>query len=91
MNEAMDLLNEINKRNIRIETKLTRLANGENDQGITTVDYSIDFIDNMWYLRVVSGNVSIKQLVQVLSTEGIEPGESVQIFVNGAYSLTVGV
>lgn len=91
MNEAIELLQEINKRNIRIETKLTRLANGESDQGVTAVDYSLDFIDNVWCLRLMSGNVSIKQIVQILSTEGVEPRESVQVFVFGEYKMKVEI
>lgn len=84
-------LDEINKRNIRIETKLTRLANGESDQGVTAVDYSMDYLDNVLCLRLMSGNVSIKQIVQLLSIEGVEPGESVQVFVFGEYKLKVEI
>jgi len=89
--QLTDLLQEMNKRNIRIETKLTRLANGETDQGVTTVDYELDFVDNVWCLRLNTGNVSIKQVVQMMGSEGIEVGESVQVFVNGSYVLTVKV
>lgn len=91
MSEAIALLQEINKRNIRIETKLTRLANGESDQGVTAVDYSMDFIDNVWCLRLMSGNVSVKQIVQLLSSEGVDPGESVQVFIFGTYKMKVEI
>ena len=91
MNEMMDLLVEINKRNIRIETKLTRLVTGEGDQGVTTFEYVLDFVDNVWCLRVHSGNITVKQLAQLLSAEGVEPDESVKVFVNGVYSLTIEV
>lgn len=86
-----DKLEEINKRNIRIETKLTRLVNGETDQGITAVDYELDFVDNVWCLRMLSGNVSIKQMVRIMTTEGVDPGEPVEVFVNGVYVITVKV
>lgn len=89
--KVMDALNEINKRNIRIETKLTRVINGEADQGVTSLEYELDFVDNVWCLRLLSGNVNIKQVVQVLNAEGVETREAVQVFVNGVYVLTVEV
>lgn len=85
------LLLEINKRNIRIETKITRMVNGENDQGVTAFEYELDFVDNVWCLRVHSGGINIKQLVQLLSTEGVEAHDPVKVFVNGVYSLTIEV
>lgn len=88
MNEAIQ---DINKRLVRMETKITRMLTGEGDRGVTAFDYELDFVDNVWCLRVRSGGVSLKQVAQVLSTEGVENGEDVHVYVSGAYVISVCV
>lgn len=91
MTEALELLQELNKRNIRIETKITRLLTGESDKGVTSFDYEMDFVDNVWCLRLLSGGVNLKQISTLMGYEGIEVGEEVQVFVNGKYLLKVKI
>ena len=87
-NEALE---DISRRLIRLETKVTRVLNGEDDRGVTVVDYSMDFVDDHWELRVFSSNLTIKQIASILASEGIDTGEQVHLFVLGRYVMTVGV
>jgi hypothetical protein len=90
MNYIEDQMKELMDRSRRIETKLTRMINGEVDKGVTIIDYRLAHSGD-WQLELRSQSITLAQIVNILETEGVPQGDRVAVFDNDRYMLTVAV
>ena len=85
-----DQMKEIIDRTRRIETKLSRYISGEDDRGVTTVDYTLDRIDKLEYeLHVHTLNITMVKVAAILTTEKVPSGAEVDVYDDGKYGLTI--
>ncbi len=69
-----EMLQEVIDRVRRIETKLTRLIAGEEDQGVTVVDHALahNQLTDTWDLRFKTGNVTLSHVMKILTEAKID-------------------
>lgn len=90
MTRTEDKIIELVDRCRRIETKLSRYIAGQNDRGVTTIDYYLDRQSDSWYvLHLHTGNVTLVQLSELLNRENVPQGAHVEVLDDGRILLHV--
>lgn len=84
------LLVEVSDRVRRIETKLSRYIAGEDDRGVTKIQYELDEVEETFFrLHLHTGNITLAQLSKILTDKLVPPDADVEIYDDGRFLMSV--